>query len=248
MVNIAPRGTDGGDGDLDGLLGDLGLGAGIRRLLPDESDLLPYLLKDIPGDAGLRLRARWYGRVLGGLGDGCLIGPGITFVHPERIYLADEVCLAGSSHLEVPRGDGRIELGAGVYLGWGYYVNTWMPGGYLRVDTRTWIGAGTQIWGHAGVEIGAQCPIAPGLLIVPYQHAFGDVGRPIMEQGGSTGPVVIEDDVYVGMGVRILPDLTIGRGAVVGAGSVVRASLPPFAVAAGVPARVLRVRHNRPAR
>jgi len=247
MGNIVPQGTEGGDGDLDGLLDDLGLGAGIRRLLPDESDLLPYLLKDIPGVAGLRLRARWYGRVLGGLGEGCTIGPGITFVHPERVFLANGVRLAGNSHLEVPRGDGRIELGAGVYLGWGSFVNTWMPGGYLRVDTGTWIGAGTQIWGHVGVEIGAQCPIAPGLLIVPYQHAFGDVRRPIMEQGGSTGPVVVEDDVYLGMGVRILPNLTIGRGAVVGAGSVVRRSLPPFAVAAGVPARVLRLRQDSPA-
>jgi acetyltransferase-like isoleucine patch superfamily enzyme len=48
--------------------------------------------------------------------------------------------------------------------------------------------------------------------------------------------VIVEDDVYLGMGVRILPDLTIGRGTVVGAGSVVRKSLPPFALAAGVPA------------
>ena len=102
MGNIVPQGTDGGDGDLDGLLDALGLGAGIRRLLPDETDLLPYLLKDIPGEAGLRLRARWYGRVLGGLGEGCTIGPGITFVHPERVFLADGVRLAGNAHLAVP--------------------------------------------------------------------------------------------------------------------------------------------------
>jgi acetyltransferase-like isoleucine patch superfamily enzyme len=59
--------------------------------------------------------------------------------------------------------------------------------------------------------------------------------------------VIVEDDVYLGMGVRILPDLTIGRGTVVGAGSVVRKSLPPFAVAAGVPVRVLRMRRDAPA-
>ncbi len=232
------------DGDLDRLVSDLGLGAGIRRLVPDEAELLPYLLKDIPGEAGQRLRSCWYGRVLGALGEGCAIGPGITFVHPERIFLGDGVHLAGNTHLEVPRGEGQIELGAGVYLGWNVYVNTWQPGGYLRVGPSTWIGAGSQIWGHGGVEIGAQCPIAPGLLIVPYQHAFADVDRPIMEQGGITGPVVVEDDVYLGMSVCILPNLTIGRGSVVGAGAVVRRSLPPFSVAAGVPARVLRMRHD----
>jgi acetyltransferase-like isoleucine patch superfamily enzyme len=92
------------------------------------------------------------------------------------------------------------------------------------------------------VEVGARCPIAPGLLIVPYQHEFGDVRRPIMAQGGWTGKVVVEDDVYLGMGVRLLAGVTVGQGAVVGAGAVVRRSLPPYAVAAGVPARVLRDR------
>src|SRR5579859_5504142 len=128
----------GGD-ELDDLLDSLGLGAGLRRLLPDEAELLPYLLKDLPGDAGVRLRARWYARLFGALGEGCQIGPGVTFVHPERIFLGPGVRLAGNTHLEVAGGEGEIRLGDGVYLGWGSYVNTWMRAGYLRVAEGTWI-------------------------------------------------------------------------------------------------------------
>lgn len=173
----------------------------------------------------------------------------MTFVHPERIFLGRGVHLAGNTHLEVqqPQGEVRlgeeeIRLGDAVYLGWGSYVSTWVLGGYVRVAEGTWIGAGSQIWGYWGVEIGAQCPIASGLLIVPYQHEFGDTTRPIRVQSGYTDKVVVEDDVYLGMGVRVLAGVTIGHGTVVGAGAVVTRSLPPYAVAAGVPAHVLRDR------
>jgi acetyltransferase-like isoleucine patch superfamily enzyme len=83
-------------------------------------------------------------------------------------------------------------------------------------------------------------------MIVPYQHAFADPGRPIAEQGGEAGPVAIADDVYLGMGVRVLLGVTIGRGAVVGAGAVVTRDVPPYTVAAGVPARPLRSRRVGP--
>jgi maltose O-acetyltransferase len=105
-------------------------------------------------------------------------------------------------------------------------------------------GAGSQIFGHRGVDIGSQALAAPGLLIVPSQHAFGDVSRPIAEQGGEAKPVVIEDDVCLGMGVRVLRGATVGRGAVVGAGAVVSCDVAPHAVVAGLPARPVRSRHQ----
>src|SRR5947209_2323266 len=146
------------DDTIEGLVAACGLGPGILRLLPEEAELLPYLLKDLPGEAGVRLRARWYGRIFGALGEGCTIGPGVTMVNPERIFLGQGVRLAGNTHLEVRADSGRICFGDHVYLGWGSYVNTWEPGGYVTVGAETWIGAGAQLWGHKGIEIGANCP------------------------------------------------------------------------------------------
>jgi acetyltransferase-like isoleucine patch superfamily enzyme len=57
----------------------------------------------------------------------------------------------------------------------------------------------------------------------------------------SKGPVIIEDNVWIGESVAIMPNVTIGRNAIIGANSVVTASIPPNAVAAGIPARVIRI-------
>ncbi|MBN1514517.1 MAG: hypothetical protein JXB13_21050 [Phycisphaerae bacterium] len=65
------------------------------------------------------------------------------------------------------------------------------------------------------------------------------------EQPLVSDPLRIEDDVWVGAGCSVLPGVTIGRGAVLGARAVATKDIPPYAVAAGVPARVLRYRMGR---
>lgn len=76
-------------------------------------------------------------------------------------------------------------------------------------------------------------------------HYFDDPGRPIREQGGERRLVTIGEGAWIGTGAIILAD--VGRGTVVGAGSVVTQPLPEFVVAAGVPARVIRSRFGPPA-
>ncbi len=73
-----------------------------------------------------------------------------------------------------------------------------------------------------------------------------DLTQPIRLQPiQSRGDIVVEDDVWLGVGVKVLDGVTIGRGAVIGAGAVVTKDIPPLAIAAGVPARVLRRRGER---
>ena len=59
-----------------------------------------------------------------------------------------------------------------------------------------------------------------------------------MDQGHATGRIVIEDDVWLGMGVKVMDGVRIGQGAVIGAGAVVTKDIPPYSIALGVPARV----------
>lgn len=241
MLPAAPPETPVVDEALTSLCRLLGIGPQICALIPDRAELLSYLLKDVPGAAGARLRAQWYPSLFGGWGEGVQMREGVTFVHPERITLGDQVRIEERVHLDATRGTG-MSFATGARLCFGSYFNTQTGKGYIRVGEGSYVGAYSQVWGHAGVEIGAHVLAAPGLLIVPYQHTFADPAVPIYRQGGTQERVVIEDDVYLGMGVRVLLGVTIGRGSVVGAGAVVARDVAPYSVAVGVPARIVRSR------
>ena len=96
-----------------------------------------------------------------------------------------------------------------------------------------------------GIKIGDDSRIAAYTVMTPMNHVFADPETPVRLQGETAKGIRIGRDVWIGTGVKILDGVEIGDGCVVGAGSVVTKSLPPFAVAVGVPAKV---RHWRDAR
>jgi acetyltransferase-like isoleucine patch superfamily enzyme len=109
------------------------------------------------------------------------------------------------------------------------------------------IGAGTYVNrytifdGHEHLEIGRKCMIGPNCYITDGDHST-EPGRSVQEQPMHTAPVIIEDEVWIGSRVVVLPGVRIGKGAVIGAGSIVTRSIPSNAIAFGVPARVMRMR------
>lgn len=120
-------------------------------------------------------------------------------------------------------------------------VTVWFPEG-VSIGRNVTINEGVFIDGAGGVEIGDDCRIAHGSSFVSEDHVFDDPDMPIRLQGRRTAPIVLENDVWIGCGVRVMRGVRIGRGAVVGAGSVVTGDIPPCSVAVGVPARVIKRR------
>jgi acetyltransferase-like isoleucine patch superfamily enzyme len=114
------------------------------------------------------------------------------------------------------------------------------------------IGAGASIQPHcqfsaykSPITIGCNVEIAPYCAFYSYDHGTAS-GRPVHTQPlQSKGGITIEDDAWLSVGVIVLDGVRIGRGAVIGAGSVVTKDLPDNSVSAGVPARVIRMRDNR---
>ncbi len=135
----------------------------------------------------------------------------------------------------------HVFLGAGIYVGHDTILEAYHRNA-LRIGEGSWVGAQCFFHAAGGLTIGRHVGIGPGVRILTSHHT--EVGRatPILHAPLALVAVHIEDDVDIGTGATILPGVTIGRGAQIGAGAVVSRDIPPYAVAAGVPAKVLRMR------
>ncbi|MBF0485072.1 MAG: acyltransferase [Candidatus Omnitrophica bacterium] len=92
------------------------------------------------------------------------------------------------------------------------------------------------------IEVGSDCTFADSVHIYDHDHGYGATGVLITQQGFVTKPVRIGSNVWLGDRVIILKGVTIGDGAIIGAGAVVSKDIPSMAIAAGVPARVIKMR------
>jgi len=100
------------------------------------------------------------------------------------------------------------------------------------------------IGGEGGVFIGNFVMIGPNTCIVSSNHGFLKEDIPMVRQKITSSPIKIEDDVWIGANVIILPGVTIGQGAIVGGGSVVTKNIRPYTIVAGNPAKELRKRFS----
>ncbi|MCJ7702813.1 MAG: hypothetical protein MUO62_14615 [Anaerolineales bacterium] len=117
-----------------------------------------------------------------------------------------------------------------------------MPGGVLDIGSNTCINYGCSIAANLKVSIGADCSI--GTYVNIMDNNFHRLEPDRRYETPESKPVILEDNVWLGARVIVLPGVTIGSGSVVGAGSVVTRDIPPLSVAAGIPARVIRKLSN----
>ena len=110
--------------------------------------------------------------------------------------------------------------------------------GDIVIGDHTRIGLHNTIIGP--VTIGSHVNLAQNITVTALNHNFDDATRRIDQQGVSTQPVTIADDVWIGAGAVVLPGVTIGRHSVVAAGAVVTRNVPDGCVVGGVPAKIIK--------
>lgn len=229
--------------------------------------LVMNLLSWIPKEPGKQLRNFFYRGVLADIGESVSIESGVRFIEPHKIaignhveierfscidaffpggqiQLGDHVRLGESVRLKTDGDNGKICLKDGVSLDRGVDIKA-HPSGLVEIDQGTYIGPYVCMAGPGHIKIGQDCMLAAHTGIYANNHRFDDPDRKICEQGLTVAGIVIEDDCWLGTGVKVLDGVTIGRGSVIGAGAVVTRDIPPFSVAVGVPAKVIAKRDGK---
>jgi acetyltransferase-like isoleucine patch superfamily enzyme len=118
------------------------------------------------------------------------------------------------------------------------YDGIWAPGPRLVIGDHVFVGAGCEFNFKRGITIGSHCLIASGCYFIDHDHQSARRDVPMGTQSdGPEAPVTLENDVWIGANVVLLKGVTIGRGAIVAAGAVVRHSIPPYEIWGGVPAK-----------
>lgn len=195
-----------------------------------------------PSDYAAKARVEYYRTKLKFMGENVKIGTGVKLVNPEFISLGNDVCIKDDCTL-IARGEGGITLGDKVAVQERVYLDTErVATGYIKVGRGSYIGTGTTLFGHVGLEIGEDCLLAQNITLTPYSHIYDDPERIIYSQGGHCEKVTIGNDCYLGMGVCVMYSGNIGEGSVIGAGSTVVKPIPPYSIAVGSPARVIKNR------
>lgn len=115
----------------------------------------------------------------------------------------------------------------------------------IKIGNNVNISHNCLIGGEGSVTIGNFVIIGPNTVIVSGNHGFSRGNIPMVRQKPKRAPVKINDDVWIGANVVILPGVTIGQGAIIGAGAVVTKDIPPYAIAGGNPAKVMRKRFSK---
>jgi acetyltransferase-like isoleucine patch superfamily enzyme len=176
---------------------------------------------------------------------GFFIAPGATIYHSnlifgKNVYIGDRVILY-QAMLEGKKG-GELVIGDNVCILRDTVLETGM-GASITIGDGTYIHPRCQINAYkSSIEIGKCVDIAPNCAFYSYDHGI-KAGKWIREQPlTSKGPIVIEDEVWIGVGVIVLSGVRIGKGAVIGAGSVVSGDIPPDSIACGASAKKIRDR------
>ena len=114
--------------------------------------------------------------------------------------------------------------------------------GVLHIGKRVIFGHHCTLGVRESLIIGDDTLLAEMVSIRDHDHRFDDLTIPIREQGMTCAPIVIGRNVWIGAKVSVVKGVTIGDGAIIGANAVVTRDVPANAIAAGVPARVIKMR------
>lgn len=191
------------------------------------------------------LRGKWYQLSLHRCGGNLFAGSHLSLRSRHLIsvgrsvILEDYVAIDALSQRGVQLGD-NVTIARGVTIQCTGVIRNLGVG--LEIGNNSAVGAFSFLGAQGGITIGNNVIIGPKAKFHSENHQFESREQPIRLQGETRKGIVVQDDCWIGSASILVDGVTIGEGSVVGAGSVVTKSVPPYSVIAGVPARIIKTR------
>jgi len=164
-------------------------------------------------------------------------------IHHPQMFLGDNCFIGDRVVLYERRGGGAITFGNRVEINRDTLIETGI-GGFIKIGDHSSIHPGGILFAYIEpIIIGAGVMIASNCCLYSYDHAVAPHDSIRNQAPVSKGPIVIGDEAWLAAGCVVMSGVSIGNGAVIGAGSIVTHDIPENAIAAGVPARVFKMRN-----
>jgi len=206
-------------------------------------ELLTSLISPIPGALGFFLRQFFYKRLFANTGRGLAIAANISTRCPQQVSLGDNIFLDSGVTLDAIGIRSHITIGNSIFLGKHSLLScsssTITLGNHISIGPNCYIRAS-----RGPVTLGSHITIGAHTVIISGGPHYKRLDIPMMNQSGTADGITIGDDVWLGVGVRVIDGVNIGNGSVIGAGAVVTKSIPEYSIAVGVPAKVIQSRKS----
>lgn len=194
----------------------------IPKIIFDEiNEWIKFIIQNIPSRTGKYIRQYYWSNKFKKYGD-ISLSCGCIITAPQNISIGNKVAIMHNCCLYA-HNNGLLTIGDRV-----------------GINHNVMLGASDD----GEIHIGNDVLIGPNVVIRASNHQYLQKNIPINKQGHTGGKITIEDDVWIGANVVILPNVTIGKGSVIGAGSIVNKDIPSYSLAGGVPARVIKENHR----
>jgi acetyltransferase-like isoleucine patch superfamily enzyme len=215
--------------------------AGLGALLKHE--LIVSLAQARVGAFGLALRKVLYPWLLGSCGRNVVFGQNVVLRHPHKIHIGSNVVIDDNCLLDAKGVSNRgIRIGQGVFIGRNTILSC--KNGDIDIGDEANIGFNCELFSASRVTVAASVLMAAYVYVIGGDHDFSDPSKAVLAQTRTSSGVHIGEGAWIGAGAKILDGVSIGMHAVIGAGAVVLDEVPGWAVAVGVPARVVSTRES----
>lgn len=186
-------------------------------ILDEASEWLKSIIGNLPSRIGRYLRKLYWSKKFRQYGS-MFLYPGCIITSPKNISIGQRLVIMHNCCIYA-HNNGSLKIGDRV-----------------NINHNVMLGASD----NGKIIIGNDVLIGPNVVIRASNHGYLQKNVPINQQGHTGGEIVIEGDVWIGANSVILPNVTIGKGSVIGAGSVVSKDIPSYSLAGGVPAKVIK--------